>query len=152
MKLLISPLNLNKILARQSIRGCRFFFFFFPLSVLFIYCATLFPSAGFLWKNQLTALWEFPCVLFAAFPFLPLIIFYLYKFNFCHFDYNVSWCVRSWVNPVWDSVLGPWTVTLSSWIWVTVSFPRLGKFSAIMFSHIFRPFFLFLLGSLWCDC
>ena len=25
------------------------------------------------------------------------------SFNFCHFGYNVSWCIPFWVTPVWDS-------------------------------------------------
>ena len=28
----------------------------------------------------------------------------LFTFNFCHFNYNVSWCVPLWVNSVWDSL------------------------------------------------
>ena len=35
-------------------------------------------------------------MLFVAFNNLSL--------SFCHFDYNVSWHVPLWVNPVWDSL------------------------------------------------
>ena len=28
-----------------------------------------------------------------------------FVFNFCQFDYYLSWCVPPWFNPVWDSVL-----------------------------------------------
>ena len=44
--------------------------------------------------------------------------------------------------------------TLSaSWTWISVSFPKLGKFSAIMSSNMFSVFFsLLLLGPLQCEC
>ena len=44
-------------------------------------------------------------MLFVAFPLL-LLVFFLYL-SFCHFDYNVSWCVPFLVNPVWDSLCFP---------------------------------------------
>ena len=37
-------------------------------------------------------------MLFVIFPLLLLIL----VFNFCLFDYYVSWCVPPWVYPVWD--------------------------------------------------
>ena len=40
-------------------------------------------------------------MLFVIFPLL--LIFYL-VFNFCQFDYYVSWCVPPLVDPVWDSL------------------------------------------------
>ena len=81
-------------LAVEIILGCCFF----PFSILNGSCCSFLVSK-FLQKNQLIALWGFPCVLFAASPLLLLI------YNFCHFDYNVSWCVPFWVNSMWDSSL-----------------------------------------------
>ena len=44
----------------------------------------------------------------------------------------MSWCVPPWVYPSWDS---------ASWIWLTISFPVFGMFSAIISSNIFSgPF------------
>ena len=40
-------------------------------------------------------------MLFVVFPLLLLIIF---VFNFCPFDYYVSWYVSLWVYPAWDSL------------------------------------------------
>ena len=41
-------------------------------------------------------------MLFVIFPLLLSIIFLF--FNFCQFDYYVSWRVSPWVYPVWDSL------------------------------------------------
>ena len=51
----------------------------------------------------------------------------------------MSWGVSPWVYPVGASLLPG--------LWVTVSFPRLGKFSAIMVWNIFSA--LFSLFSFW---
>ena len=62
---------------------------------------------------------------------LLILIFYLSLIFML--DYYVSWCVPPWVYPAWT--------------WLTISFPMLGKFSAIISSNIFSgPFFLLLLG------
>ena len=37
------------------------------------------------------------CISLAAFKTLLI-------FNFCHFNYNVSWCVSLWVALIWDSL------------------------------------------------
>ena len=58
-----------------------------------------FWPSEFLLKNQLIAFWEFPCIVF-IFP----CCFSYSVFNFCHFDYSVSWCVFPWVYPAWDSL------------------------------------------------
>ena len=68
VKLLISPSYLNEILAGYSNLGCRFFSFI----TLIMSCHSLWPEE-FLLKVQLLSLWESPCVLFFAFPLLPLI-------------------------------------------------------------------------------
>ena len=64
-KLLISPSYVNEILTGYSNLGCRFFFFF-ALSMFIP-----FWPEEFLFKYQLS-LWEFPCVIFVAFPLLVL--------------------------------------------------------------------------------
>ena len=102
------------------------------LSFYFKHIISLPSPLQFLLKNQLTTLWEFPCMLSVAFPLLLLISS---TFNCCHFDYSMSWCILLWVYPVWNSLC---------FLWVTVSFPRLGKFSAILSSNIFSgPLSLF---------
>ena len=71
----------------------------FFLSSLYSISCHSFPSGlHFLLKDQLLALWGFPCMLFFALPLLPLI----FVFNFCQFDYYVSWHIFLWVYPAWD--------------------------------------------------
>ena len=36
-------------------------------------------------------------------PF-SLVAYFIFVFNFCHFDYYVSQCVPPWVYPAWDSL------------------------------------------------
>ena len=56
-----------------------------------------------------------------------------FVFNFCQLDFYVAWCGPPWVYPAWDS--------LCFLDWVSVSFPMLGKFSAVTSSNIFSgPF------------
>ena len=68
VKLLISPSYFNEILAGYSNLGCRVFSF-----ITLICPAIPFWPKEFLLKDQLLSLWEFPCVLFVAFPLLLLI-------------------------------------------------------------------------------
>lgn len=75
-------------------------------------------------------------MLFVTFP-LMLLVFSVYL-SFCHFDYSASWYVPLWINPLWDSAF---------WPWVSLSFPRLGRFSAIISSNIFSG--NFSLSSSW---
>ena len=42
-----------------------------------------------------------PYMLFVTFLLLFTIF---YVFNFCQFDYCISWCVPPWIYPVWDSL------------------------------------------------
>ena len=77
-------------------------------------------------------------MLFVAFLFLFFSVFSI--FNFYKLDYYVSWRVSLWLNSVWDTVL------ILCETWVTVSFPMLGKFPAIISSNTFLgPFFLLFL-------
>ena len=79
--------------------------------------------------NQLISSWEFPCIFFPChFSFPCWFQYFIFVFNFCQFDYYVSWCAPLWVNPAWYS---------ASWTWLTISFPMLGNFSAIISSNIF---------------
>ena len=73
--------------------GCRFFPF------ITLYPAIPFWLEEFLLKNQLTTLWEFPCMLFLTFPFLLLTFFLWIYFLF-------TWLIRvfSWVYLIWDSL------------------------------------------------
>ena len=107
-KLLISPSNLNKSLAGQSVPG----YSFFPLLTLNISCHSLW-LVEFLLRNQLIILWEFPCTL--SF-FLCYFYYFIFVFNFYHFGYYLFWCVPPWVYP--DRTL------CSSWSWLTISFPK----------------------------
>ena len=52
----------------------------FSLSSLQIYPAIPFWPAGFLLKNQLAILWEFPCMLLIAFPLVLLIFYFCIQF------------------------------------------------------------------------
>ena len=88
-------------------------------------------------KNQLITFWEFPCILFVAFP-LSLLIFSFYLYFFSIWLMCVLTC----------SSLGLAYMGLcSSWTWVTVSFPMLGKCSVIISSYILSGFFS--LFSFW---
>ena len=96
-KLLISPSNLKESHAGQSILGCRFF----PFITLNISCHSLLAcrvsvekSADSLMDIRLYVICHFSLV---AFTILPV-------FNFCQFDYYVSWCVPPWAYPSWDSL------------------------------------------------
>ena len=96
-----------------------------------IYCVTPFWPAEFLLKNQLKTLWRFPCMLFVTFPLLLLLFFCL--FDFCQFDYYLSWHVSPWVYPLWDSL---YFLDLSGCF---LSHGR--EILAIMFSNIFSDAF-----------
>ena len=95
-------------------------------------------------KIQLIGLWEFLCICFSLVGLkvlslsLILVIF-------------ITVCLG--VDLFGFILFG----TLSaSWIWMSVSFPSLGKFAAIIFSSMFSAFFpplsILLLGALKCKC
>ena len=66
-------------------------------------------------------------------------------FNFWQFNYNVSWC------ELFGFIL--FGILCASWIWISVCFPSLRKFSAIIsLNKLFVAFFLHFLGLLWCVC
>ena len=96
-KLLISPSCLKERLAEQSILGCRFF----PVITLNISYLSLLSYTVSV-ENWLITLWEFPCMLLFFHCCLECFIF---VFNFCQFDYYVSWGVPPWVYSAWNSLL-----------------------------------------------
>ena len=98
--------------------------------MLWTYCATAFWPAKFLQKNQLIALCRFPSICLFVFLLLPL---GFSIFNFCHFNYDMSWCVSVWVHLVWT--------LCASCTWISVFSFRFGKFSAIISSNTFLTSF-----------
>ena len=62
-------------------------------------------------------------------------LYFIFVFNFCQFDYYVSWCIPPWVYPSWDSVFPG-----LGWLFFS---PMFGKFSAIISSNIFSGPYLF---------
>ena len=70
-------------------------------------------------------------MLFVTFPLLLLLFFCL--FDFCQFDYYLSWHVSPWVYPLWDSL---YFLDLSGCF---LSHGR--EILAIMFSNIFSDAF-----------
>ena len=62
-----------------------------------------------------------------------------FKVKFCHFNYYMYWCVSFGVHLIWDF--------LCSWLWIYISFSRLGNVAAIISSNKFSAsFFPFLLS------
>ena len=135
VKLFISPSNLNEILARLSNLGCRFF----PFITLSISCHSLLAcrvsaekSAVNLMGVHLYVICRFSLPAFNNFSlsliFASLIIMCLGVFLLGFILYGTH---------------------CTSWTWVAISFPILGKFSTIISSNIFSgPFSLLLLGNL----
>ena len=140
VKLLISPSNLNEILAGYSNLGCRFF----PFITLSILCHSLLAcrvsaekSALNLMGVSLYVICHFSLVAFNNFS-LSLIFANLITICLCTF------------------LLGfiLYGTLCASWTWVAISFPMLGKFLTIISSNIFSgPFSLSSpLGPLECEC
>ena len=121
VKLLISPSNLKETLAGWSILVCRFF----PFVTLNILCHSLLACRVSVEKSADNLMgvssYVICCFSFVAFN-------NLFVFNFYHFDYYVSWCV-----PL--GFILPGTLC-ASWTWLTIYFPMLRKFSAVI-SQVF---------------
>ena len=99
------------------------------LSSLSIYYATPFWPVEFLLRNQLITLWELPCILFITFNIFSLSLIFVSLIAVCLSMFHLGFIL-------------PGTLC-ASWTWVTVSFPMLGKFSAIISSNVFSgPFSL----------
>ena len=129
VKLLISPLNLNEILAGQSNLGCRFFSFI----TLSISCHCLL-AAEFLMKNQLITLWGFLCMFFflmirrpprsTLFPYTTLFRSYhfLNCFGFVFVDLFLLLCFPP------REVSLAFVVKLVWWCWILLAFACLKSF------------------------
>ena len=129
VKLLISPLNMNEILAVQSNFGCRFF----PFITLSISCHSLLACRISVERSTVALigipLYVICCLSIVAFNicslcliFVSLISLHLGGFPLGFILYGTLW---------------------TSWTWVTISFPILGKFSTFISSNIFScPFLL----------
>ena len=99
-------------------------------------------------KSQVIVLWEVPCKQNSCFSLVAFKI--LFSFNFCHFNYNVSWC-----GPLWIELVGNFLCFLN----LNVSFSRLGKFSATVASNKFSapfslasPYEVLIMQMLICFC
>ena len=114
-KILISASDLKVSLAGQNILGCGFFHFI----TLNISCHSLLACKVFV-EISADSLMGFPLYVICHFS----LSYFIFVFNFCQFDYYVSWCVSPWVYPAWDCVCFQ--------TWLTIFFPMLGKFSTII--------------------
>ena len=143
VKLLISPSDLNEILAGYSNLGCRFFSFI----TLNMSCHSLLA-----WRVSI----ERSAVILMGMPLYVICFFSLVAFNIC------SLCLI-FVNLI-NMCLGAFHLGFIlfgslwvSWTWVIISFPILGKFSTIISSSIFSwSFFLSSssgssMGLLWFE-
>ena len=132
VKFLISPSNLNEILAGLSNLGCRFF----PFITLSISCHSLLACRVSAEKSAVN-LMEVP--LYVICHFSPT------AFN----NFSLSLIFANLITMCLGMFLLGFILygTLcTSWTWVAISFPMLGKFSAIISSNIFSgPFSLSLL-------
>ena len=97
LKVLISPSNLNEILAGQSNLGCRFFSFI----TLNMPCHSLLACRVSAERSAVN-LMGIPLYVICWFSLAGFNIFSLYLI----FDslINMSWRVSPWIYPVWDSV------------------------------------------------
>ena len=81
----------------------------------------------FLLKNQLVVVWGFPCMLYVA--FLLLILIFSLSLEFLSF-----WLLGHFVMFLLRLILHG--ILCTSWTWMTVLFPMLGKFSSTSL-HLF---------------
>ena len=125
VRLLIYPSNLIESLSGYSILGCRFFTFNISYHSLW--------HIDFLLKNQLITLWGF---LFILFFYFSLVAFNIFSFTFFFSLINMGVDMLLLVFILYVSLCASWTC-------MTVSFPMLGKFSAIISSNTFSDSFFF---------
>ena len=129
VKLLISPSNLNEILARQSNLGCRFF----PFITLSISCHS--PVAC-----RVSA--EKSAVNLTGVPLYVICRLSLAAFN----NFSLSLIFASLITMCLGVFLLGFILYgtyCASWTWVAISLPMLRKFSTIISSNIFSgPFSL----------
>ena len=140
VKLLISPSYLNEILSGYSNLGCRFFSFI-TLSMschcLLAWRVSIERSAVILMGIPLSVMCCFPLAVFNIFS---LYLMFANLINMCLGVFHLGFIL---FETLWVS-----------WTCVTIFFPILGKFSAIISWSIFTwPFFFcLLLGLLWFEC
>ena len=131
VKLFSSTLVLNEILARYSNLVVHF-----PLSVLKIYPDISFWPTELLLKDQLLCIY-FPCMYLLLFPccfnILSLCLVFVSLISVC---LDVFLC---------EFIL--YGALCASWMWLTISFSMLGKFSNIISSKFFSYAFFFSSSS-----
>jgi len=132
-KLLISPSNLNESLAGQSILGCRFF----PFITLNISCHSLLACRVSVEKSADSLM---------GVPLYVICHFSLVAFNILSVSLIFVGLIFMCLSVFLLGFILPGTLC-ASWTWFTVSFPILGKVSAII-SKYFLRFFLSLF-SFW---
>ena len=129
VKLLNSPSYLNEILAGYSNLGCRFFSFI----TLSMSCQSLLARRVSI-ERLAVILMEIPlcvicCFTLAAFNSYSLCLIFVNLINMCLGVFCLGFIL---FGTLWVS-----------WTWVAISFPILGKFSAIISSSMFSwAFFL----------
>ena len=142
VKFLNSPSYLNEILAGYSNLGCRLFSFI----TLSMFCHSLLARRVSI-ERSAVILMGIPlcvicCISLAAFNICSLCLIFVNLINMCFRGFHLGFIL---FGTLWVS-----------WTCVTISFPILGKFSAIISSSIFSwPFFLSSSGTpiirmLWC--
>ena len=132
VKLLMSPSNLNEILAGLSNLHCRFF----PFITLNISCHSLLAC---------TVSAEKSAVNFMGVPLYVICHFSLVAFNNFSLSLIFANLVTMCLGVFPLGFILPGTLC-ASWTWVTISLPMLGKFSTIISSNIFSGLPLF---SFW---
>ena len=124
-------------MALPSILGCRPF----PFSTWITLCLSLLACKVFCWK-VFYSLWGVPLFITGCFP---LIAFIVSIFHF--FVVLITVCLGVVLFQL--ILLG---ALCASWTWMSVSFPRLGMFSAVnTSSKFFASFSLSLLRPLLCE-
>ena len=134
VKLLISPSYLNEILAGYSNLGCRLFSFI----TLSMSCHSLLAWRVSIDRSAVVLMGIPLCVIccfsLAAFHICSLCLIFVNLINMCLGVFHLGFIL---FGTLWVS-----------WTCVTISFPILGKFSAISSSSIFSwPFFLSSSGT-----
>ena len=128
-KLLSSPSKLNKSLHRQSILGCRFF----PFITLNISCYS-FLAYSISVEKSADSLMRVPVYIICPFS---LVAFNILSLSFI-FVSLIIMCLGVFL--LGFILLGTFC---GSWTWLTISFPTLQNFSAIISSNIFSGTFSF---------
>ena len=132
VKLLISPSNLNEVLAGWSNLGCRFF----PFITFSILCYSLLACRVSAEKSAVNLM---------GVPLYVICHFSLVAFNNLSLSLLFVNLIAMCLGVFLLGFILPGTLC-TSWTWVAISFPMLGKFSTIISSNIFSgPFSLSLL-------